>query len=59
MEEKKQKHVVTFAATQDEMKKIELIRRENKRKTYTDTIRVLVENEYEKILKKNIGVAIQ
>ncbi len=52
------KHVITFSATPDEMKMIELIRCVNKRKTYSDTFRVLIMKEHEKILNQNVGTAI-
>ncbi|MBQ7731566.1 MAG: hypothetical protein IJT68_07005 [Lentisphaeria bacterium] len=59
MVKKEKKHVVTFAATKSEMKMIELIRKTLRRKTYTDTIRVLIMKESEKILSQNIGTAIR
>ena len=59
MVKKEKKHVVTFAATPREMKMLELIRTTHKRKTYTDTLRVLVMRENEKILAQNIAVATQ
>ena len=58
MAKQNKKHVITFSATQDEMKMIELIRCVNKRKTYSDTFRVLIIKEHEKILNQNIGMSI-
>ena len=58
MAKQNKKHVITFSATHDEMKMIELIRCVNKRKTYSDTFRVLIIKEHEKILNQNIGMSI-
>ena len=58
MVKQNKKHVITFSATPDEMKMIELIRCVNKRKTYSDTVRVLIMKEHEKILNQNVGMSI-
>ena len=58
MVKQKQKHVITFSATPSEMKMIEMIRTVHKRKTYSDTFRVLITNEHEKILNQNVATPI-
>ena len=53
---KQKKHIITFAATQDEMGMIKKIMDARRRKTYSDTIRILIIEENEKILRKNIAI---
>lgn len=56
MMKKQKKHIITFAATQDEMGMIKKIMDARRRKTYSDTIRILIIEENEKILRKNIAI---
>lgn len=54
---KAKKHSVSYAATPDEMTKLERIKRHYKRRTNTDAIRFLIEQEAEKILPQKCAIA--
>ena len=44
---------VAWRVTEEEMNMLNVVKKELVRKSYSDTIRVLVKNEYEKILSQN------
>lgn len=54
-----EKHVVTFAATQQEFSNLKRIMAFYKRKTYSDAIRFLIETASEKILPENNAVPLK
>lgn len=52
------KKQISIWMTLDEVKKIDLVRAMLQRKSYSDTIRVLVNREAEKILSRNSAIAV-
>lgn len=46
---------ITLMASADEIRRIELIMHDRKRSNYSDTMRILIIEESEKILNKNIA----
>lgn len=46
---------ITLMASADEIRRIELIMHDRKRSNYSDTMRILIIEESEKILNKNIS----
>lgn len=51
------KRCVTLQATEREIGKLNLIRKINKRKTLSDTLRFLIEQEHEKILNIALNIS--
>ena len=51
------KKCVTLQATEREIGKLNLIRKINKRKTLSDTLRFLIEQEHEKILNIALNIS--
>ena len=49
---------ITLMASADEIRRIELIMHDRKRSNYSDTMRILIIEESEKILNKNIAEKI-
>lgn len=56
MKKKDNKHVVTFAATPQEIAMFKRIMHAHRRRTYSDVIRFLLETENEKILFTNATI---
>lgn len=56
MKKKDNKHVVTFAATPQEIAMFKRIMYVHRRRTYSDVIRFLLETENEKILSTNTTI---
>lgn len=48
-------HCVSLAATDEEMRKLEIIQAHHRRRSKSDAVRFLIETEAEKILSKNVA----